>query len=198
MAQSRVRKGKEKKTNIWLRILPIVLVLVVVIAGYFIIRKSKAASYVSEPYTVNYLQGYNGATKTKITKSDGTGSIDVWALGKDAYVKTIYNGSIINPIDSRYNTNGYTVNVCSNSQRPDNSIGQAELKVDSGIYTNKAVLNIGVSKIYCSNEIKSYLHGYGSSAIVPVLSITNKSNYILYVTDMSFAWWYSLSQLPGL
>lgn len=190
MAQSRVQQGKSKKSKFPMWVIGIIVVLVVVIAGYAIVRFSKAGGSGGTTYVYpssNY-SGTNGAYKTKISKTNG-GTVDAWALPNGA---SLFSG-LVGRINSPYG--GY-LNSCMVAQRLNGAIGQADIKtVIGGLGSNvsvkygSATLNIGLAKNYCSGDINNYIKlPLSNDYPVAEFYIVNKSSSILYVTQMSYSY----------
>ena len=85
MAQSRVQKGKGKRSKFPMWGIGIIVVLVVVIAGYAIVRFSKASGVTAEKTPGN---GLFGGVQT-VSKKDGTKTLEVGT--KTVYADFTYN-----------------------------------------------------------------------------------------------------------
>ena len=184
MAQSRVQKGKGKKSKFPMWGLGIIVVLVVVIAGYAIVRFSKAGGSggSSLSLTAKDFTGGNGAYKTKITKSTGGGTVDAWALPKGAYVNTSFG------LSSPYATS--RADFCATMQRNNGATGSASM----GVFPRPAMGGIATVSVtsyknYCISQVGA---GFGivdiNSWYQVGTSITNNTSSILYVTTMSLVW----------
>ena len=183
MAQSRVQKGKGKRSKFPMWGIGIIVVLVVVIAGYAIVRFSKAGGSGGNTLSVpaSSFTGGNGAYKTKITKSTGGGTVDAWALPKGAYVNTSFG------LSSPYATsNG---DFCATMQRNNGATGSAGMAVFPRPSMG-GVSTVGVTsfKNYCISQVGSHFGIDVNSWYQIVTSITNNASSTLYVTTMSLVW----------